>query len=251
MTKKTSFSERARKQIEEQERKAEEVRLKQLKEKRMQLIASGVKAYKANKMGEAVANYQAYLKLLEDWKGVPSGGLSPTVFDRDKELGELLTISGVYWDLARLYDQTKSADRKKDFAHYLGKYLLFSKGMPFQTVCAESLRKYVSQEKPRHRAEFRNAYRVLAPHATKCFVATALLDVTAPETHPRLRRFRDEVLMQHSAGRRFVSWYYRTGPSLASWSDKLPEPVRKLMGLGLDGFAGLLRNDREGSRSER
>jgi hypothetical protein len=37
-----------------------------------------------------------------------------------------------------------------------------------------------------------------------------------------LRRFRDLVLMQNAVGRRFVSAYYRYGPVLARWVNRLP-----------------------------
>jgi len=48
-----------------------------------------------------------------------------------------------------------------------------------------------------------------------CFVATAVHgDVDHPDVH-RLRRFRDETLQHTTAGRAFIAWYYRHGPTLA------------------------------------
>lgn len=49
---------------------------------------------------------------------------------------------------------------------------------------------------------------------SKCFVATVCFGEAAWQTHV-LRAWRDEVLVQHAAGRRFVRWYYRRGPALA------------------------------------
>lgn len=47
-----------------------------------------------------------------------------------------------------------------------------------------------------------------------CFVATVAFGEDAPELDV-LRAFRDEVLVESAAGRRFVAWYYRRGPALA------------------------------------
>lgn len=60
-----------------------------------------------------------------------------------------------------------------------------------------------------------NSSRVLwLPAGGPCFVATAVFGPEAPQLGP-LRRLRDEVLLRHAAGQRFVAWYYREGPGLA------------------------------------
>lgn len=49
-----------------------------------------------------------------------------------------------------------------------------------------------------------------------CFIATATFeDQDAHELHT-LRTFRDEILLLNKHGRRFVHWYYRNGPTLAT-----------------------------------
>ena len=110
-------------------------------------------------------------------------------------------ISGIYWDLVKLYDRTRSPQKKKEFRHYFQKYLLFSKGMPFQPLCAESIRKYISSDKPVHRGEFASAYRVLSP--SRCFIATSLIDVTSTDTLPRLRELRDRASQALTLGSSF------------------------------------------------
>jgi len=205
---------------------------------RIDVATAGVRAYRVKKMGEAVKNFLTYLHILEDWKGVGEGGLTPNHFKIPDDTPELLLISGVYWDLVKLYDRTDSAEKQREFYKYLEKYILFSKGMPFQALCGESLRKYISNEKPRHRAEFKNAYKMMT--GSPCFVATSLIDVSDLETLPRLRVFRDETLMKSRAGRAFVEWYYRHGESFAARVDGLPEPVRVLLARALDVVAKYL-----------
>jgi hypothetical protein len=152
------------------------------------------------------------------------------------DVAELLLISGVYWDLAKLFDRTKSPQRQADFKHYLEKYILFSKGQPFQHVCLETLRKYIANDKPVHTAEFKHAYKIMGG-SSYCFVATSLADVCDERTLGRLRHFRDARLKRHAAGRGFVAWYYRSGPAMAAWADRQPRWLRRAMGLGLDWLA--------------
>jgi hypothetical protein len=57
--------------------------------------------------------------------------------------------------------------------------------------------------------------RIESKSGATCFVATAAY---GEPNHPDvilLRRFRDEMLHRSETGRRFISWYWRTGPKLA------------------------------------
>ena len=118
---------------------------------------------------------------------------------------------------------------------FLEKFVIFSKGSPFQPLSAETLRKYIAKNKCSHKTEFKNAYKLLG--GAKCFIASSLIDVTEPDTLNRLRRFRDKTLAQHGAGRAFISWYYRYGPGLADRVDRLPDPIRRTLGNALDKVA--------------
>lgn len=64
-----------------------------------------------------------------------------------------------------------------------------------------------------------------------CFIATS---VYGNYDHPivfDLRQFRDNWLAKKNYGRKFIQWYYRKGPMLASWIDK--SKTRKLFALSL------------------
>ena len=72
-----------------------------------------------------------------------------------------------------------------------------------------------------------------------CFVATACFGNADPRTNT-LRAWRDETLKKSSAGRRFVAWYYRNGPTLARFLGSHPVS-RELTRAGLTCFvAGLV-----------
>lgn len=69
-----------------------------------------------------------------------------------------------------------------------------------------------------------------------CFIATAVYeDRLAPEVIA-LRRFRDEVLQPHAAGRAFIKFYYRYGPGLAQ-RVKHAAAIKKLLRLLLVALA--------------
>lgn len=226
---------RARAEVEQRNKQAEEERRRQILKRRIEVATAGVKAYKAKKMADAVKSFQTYLKILEDWKEVGKGGLTPAVFDRKRDLHELLLISSIYWDLVKLYDRTKSADKKKDFLLYLDKFVLFSKGMPYFPLCAENLRKYISNGSPRNTSDLKRAYRNLT--GAKCFIATSLIDVIDPMTLPRLQGFRDRVLLRSRMGRWFVQAYYGVGPALARGLDHSPDVLRRSVAGILDRVA--------------
>jgi hypothetical protein len=228
---------RARRNAELQAEYAEKMHRLAMLRRRIELAQSGVRAFENHKIQEAVRNFHSYLRILEDWKGVGEGKLTAAHFDVKQDVAELLLISGVYWDLTKLYDRTKSSEKQREFMHYLEKYIMFSKGMPFQHVCLETMRKYIVHDKPIHKPEFKNAYKLLGGSSTSCFVATALMDVCDDETLPRLRRFRDERLACSEQGRAFIRWYYKNGPHLAAATDRTPDLLRYGMGKSLDLLA--------------
>ncbi|MEB3196148.1 MAG: CFI-box-CTERM domain-containing protein [Candidatus Sericytochromatia bacterium] len=55
------------------------------------------------------------------------------------------------------------------------------------------------------------------PADSGCFIATAAYGCSEMREVQRLRRWRDEVLAHHAAGRLFVRFYYRVSPPIASW----------------------------------
>ncbi len=230
---KMNTSAQVRKTIDEAMAVADAERKRKLLNQRLSLARGGIQAFHKHDMGTAIKSFLTYLKILEELKGVEEGALTPQNFDLKKDLSELLMISGIYWDLCKIYDLVKVEN--KEFRHFLSKYIQFSKGMPYQAVCSESLRKYISNDKPKHRREFKEAYKMIA--TTKCFVATSLVDTVNLETIPVLRDFRDQVLEKSVLGRGFVRGYYRIGPIVAFGIDRLPDSVREILGKILNRIA--------------
>lgn len=230
-----SMSDRARKKLEEQLEQEALQRQQTLLRKRLDLAHGGVRHLAANNISEAVKSFQTYLKVLELWKRCGEGGLKPELFDHQADLAELLLISGIYWDLLKLYDKTDSPSKLKEFRQYMDKFILFTKGMPYAGLCTETLRKYIANEKTRHTSEFKTAYKALG--GQDCFVVSAVLDDIDFNTYIILRNFRDLRLRKFLLGRGLIQCYQILGPLLATFVNILPRPCKRLIGWSLDLLA--------------
>ncbi len=224
-----------RSRIEKQLRRQQEEQRKELLRRRVEIAKEGVKLSQAGQVIESVKKYQQYILILEMWKKSGKDGLTLDLFDRTKDLYEIVMLSGIYWDMAKLYDKAKRAHQKEELNLCLQKYVSFSKGMPFQALSAEALRKYLGSGRCKHRPEFKAAYTALT--GEKCFIATSLLDVTSADTLPGLRSFRDERLNRRALGRASVRLYYWLSPRFIPLLDRAPESFRKSLGRLLDRMA--------------
>ncbi len=230
-----------RSRIEKQLKRQQEEQKKELLKKRIDIAKEGMRLMKAGQTIQAIKNYQQYILILEYWKKCGRDGLSIDHFDRAKDLYEIVLLSGIYWDMSKLYDRAKSIDQKQELNLCLQKYVVFSKGMPFQTLAGEALRRYLGSGRCKHRVEFKSTYGSLT--GDRCFIATSLLDVTEPETIVRLREFRDDTLRRSKAGRLFTRYYYRYSPSLVKRIETLPESFRKRLGSTLDRFSKFVQSE--------
>ncbi len=205
---------------------------------RMELARDGALAYREGKLKEAVQNYYSYIDILERTKGVGRDKLEPTHFDLKQDVAELLLLSGVFWDLAKIHDRSTKSDMTR-LRFYLDRFVLFSKNMPFHHVSAELVRKYLVNGTPKHRKEFKDSHIRLG--GGKCFIATALEDESEPGTLDRLRLFRDLRLQKSPWGRWFVRIYYRASPPVARIVLRLPRGIRMFLGVSLSRFARILQ----------
>jgi tetratricopeptide (TPR) repeat protein len=228
---------RARRRVKAQMEKYEREKLLALFSKRMTLARDGATFFKEGKYREALQSYYQYLDILEKTKGVKSNGLEPRLFDQKKDIAELLLLTGVFWDLAKILDKMKDGDRQR-LGLYLDRYVLFSKGMAYQHLSAELVRKYLVNGTPRYRKEFKNAHIRLG--GNKCFMVTAVEDYCEPNTLPTLRDFRDGFLLHRAWGRVLIRIYYRVGPSLARMVLNTPVSFQVFLAKRFDRLSGVL-----------
>ncbi|MBU6376077.1 MAG: hypothetical protein KGQ59_08785 [Bdellovibrionales bacterium] len=238
LARRAASSARVREKIEKDIARQELERQREALVQRLDIAKSGIKALAKESYGEATQSFVTYLALLERAKKVERGRLHPGLFDSKKEMVELVLLTGIYWDLARTYDRMKGKQHAQMRQQYLNQFVVFAKDAPFKPLCAETLRKFLAAEKPLHRSEFKAAYKRIG--GTTCFIASALLDVSNVETLPRLRRFRDTVLIRSSSGRRFILFYERNSPAIARKLENGPLILRFIVATLIDFTAWIV-----------
>jgi len=236
--KETLRAEVLREQINASLEKAEQLKTQEMLRRRIDIARGGAKAYALGKHNEAVQQFHLYLRLVEEWKGVKQGQLSPNHFDKKKDLAEIILITSIYWDLAKIYDRSKSKNVVAEVVKYLERCVLFSKSFPHEPLTSESMRKYINKNKPVHKDAFKQVYKRYG--RKDCFVVTALEDVTEQQTIEILRAWRDDVLADYWLGQVLINFYYVAGPVAARGVTRLPLVIRKGLGSIFDRWAQII-----------
>jgi hypothetical protein len=169
-----------------------------------------------NEISKAVENYLTYLKALETYFSVKEENLSPKLFDKKKDLTELLLISHVYWDLAKAYD--KNPKTVKESNRCLNQFVKFSIGFKYQRLNSDILRKYIKKKIPRNDNIFKDAYDKIRVSSKGCYIATHCYH----EDHyivEQLRNIRAN-LIHSKVFRTFCKVYYYTSPLLIRFGQK-------------------------------
>ncbi len=218
----SDFGDRAKLKAEQMAKKASRVRTAEMLKRRMEYAKEGTIYYKAGKYREANERYLKYLQIVEEWKGVKAGTLHPSQFDPKRDAGEMILMAGIFWDMAKLYDRSKAKAKGgvDPMKNYLDLYVLFSKGMPYQSLCAETIRKYLLNDKAVHRGAFKDAYTALG--GGRCFIVGAVGEYTDVATLGILRGYRDDELSSHAFGRFLIRVYYSVGPLAAVAVKRVP-----------------------------
>lgn len=171
----------------------------------------------ANKLySEAAISYEKYLKLVEMVFDCPKGQLTPQMLKEAAKTTELTVISGVYWDLVRVYDTSDQyGDRQKHAAKQLGAFV------PFTPIFPDIVRKaLIFQRQARHPEVVKQFLVAANAKRSRCFVATSAFNSPVQDEVLILRQFRDHKLRPTPWGRWFIKRYYAYSPAIACFLDK-------------------------------
>jgi hypothetical protein len=156
----------------------------------------------------ATKKYQEYLGLLAELNEIDDiYRLSPTMFDHKKQVTEMLLISHVFWDMARINEMTPKL--QDTFQKNLAQFVRFTANQPYQVLNAEMIRKYIKKNQKRSPQipMLNQAYQEIFVQSKKCYIATMCLGTNHPYTET-LREFKT-VLLKFKLGQKFVELYYR------------------------------------------
>ena len=210
--------------------------------KRITIARQGREAFAKKDYVKAQKRYNEYLAILAELKEIDDiFKLSPSMFDQQKEVTEMLLVSHIYWDIARIHEMTPKL--QANFYKSLAQFVRFTANQPYQILNAEMLRKYMKKNKrvtPQYPV-LNDAYQQIYIQSSKCYIATFCFGSNSAET-TKLRAFKNRLL-GYPWGLCFVKYYYKISPlavkrlSEHRWLEKtLTPPIKKL----LKGFLWLL-----------
>jgi len=193
--------------------------LKHRYETRISSVKQGKQAFASGDFVTAIRRYTEYLETIAEVHGL-SGiyDVKPDHFNKSKDITEMMMLSHLYYELAKVYDATGKF--QGDVEKCLDQFVTFSVNQPYQVVNSEMARKHMNKFKFKNHEFFMRAYQQIFVKSRKCYVATHCLGDAHPETQ-RLREFKG-WLLKKPCGTRIVAYYYRSSSLLVTWLDSHP-----------------------------
>lgn len=211
-----------------QQERAKDMKKKRLWQNRVALVRSGHAQMKNQLYSEAAISYEKYLRLVEVVFNCGPGLLTPEMLKESAKTAELTVITGVYWDLVRIYDASdKYGGRQKFAAKQLAKFISYT---PIYADLVKKAQVFMKSSKhPDVIKAFLIASKAQRP---RCFIATAAFETPRAPEVIQLRFFRDHYLKTNRLGRKAVYFYYKCSPRIAYFLDQqkwLKPAVRTLL----------------------
>lgn len=198
--------------------KARQQQIKTMWDKRIQLIRQG-RIYMQQKMfAEAAVSYEKYIRVLEIAFTLEPGQLTPDLFKDPAHKKEITLISGVYWDLFRIYDTNpRHLERMQVSAKKLAEFVRYSPVFPDIIKRAQNFKR--TAKNPQVVGQF---LKLVNADRARCFIATAAFQDPTAEPVLFFRAIRDAYLRKTSVGRRLIAIYYFVSPWLSQKLDHSP-----------------------------
>lgn len=199
------------------QQKAMEQKKQELWRGRVNFVKSGHNFMNKQLFSDAAVSYEKYIRTLEIVFDCESGQLSPQIFKEQAKTAELTVITGVYWDLVRIYDTSdKYADRQKVAANQLAKFIGYT------PIYAELIRKAQNflKKGARNPEVIKNFLKAAGQKHGRCFIATSAFEIPLAHEILVLKKFRDDKLKSSKMGRKFITIYYKVSPAIACHLDR-------------------------------
>lgn len=226
------------------EKKKQKIALQKKYGQRITIARQAREAFLQKDYISAQRKYYEYLGILSELNDIDDiFKLSPSMFDNKREVTEMLLVSHVYWEVARINET--SPQLEKVFARALSQFVKFTVNQPYQVLNAEMLRKYIKKNRKvtQKYGQLNAAYQQIFVQSKKCYIATHCLGATSPWTQT-LRQFK-LWLLETPGGIHFVRFYYLFSPKLIRFLEAHPgldRIIQPLFAVSLKGFASILKS---------
>ena len=193
--------------------------LKHKFEHRITIAKYGKESMKNGNYTNAISKYIEYLQVMADVKRLSDFyQLTPHHFDQKRDLTEMLMISHIFLEMARIYDAIpKFAEEAQ---RCLDQFVAFTINQPYQVVNSEMVRKLIKKGAYKNAEVFRLAYLQIFVQSKKCYVVTFCYG-TDHQTTQDFRQLK-EVLLETNWGRELVRIYYQySSTAVERWERSL------------------------------
>lgn len=174
---------------------------------------------KEDRIAQAVDSYNKYLGILALYFDTTEERLTPSLFDSEKDMTELLLISHAYWDLAKAYD--RSPNLQRECLRCLEQFAKFSIGFNYQHVNAQIIRKFNNKKMAHNLKAFEATYQRIQINSKRCYVATMCFGFEHEKTE-LLRHFKLKIA-HFEWGMDLIDFYYSFSPKLVGFFDDKPK----------------------------
>lgn len=193
--------------------------LKHKFENRITVARFGNESREIKDFAGALRKFTDYLQVIAEVKGVQDiYAIRPQHFDAKKDVTELLMISHIYFEMAKMYDAVpKFHDESR---RCLDQFVLFSINQPFQVINSELMRKHLKKTLFKNPEAFRHSYHQIFVQSKKCYVVTFCLGTHHPVTQ-EFRALKD-ILLNYRSGQELVRLYYKySSVAVVRWEKNL------------------------------
>lgn len=182
-------------------------------------VRMGKAAFQAGDFITAIRKYSEYLETMAELhKAAGMFELHPNHFNKSQDLTEMMMISHIYFELAKVYDATGKF--QEECGQCLNQFALFSANQPYQVVNSEMIRKHIRKFQFKNKELFQQAYQQIFVQSRKCYVATFCFGDQHQVTL-ELRGFK-QWLLKKPTGAFWVATYYKFSSQLVDWLPKHP-----------------------------
>lgn len=190
---------------EEREERERIIKLKYKYEHRITIAKFGKEFLDSRDYTNALAKFIEYLKIMAEVKETGDYyTLSPANFDPKKDLTEMLMISHIFFEMARIYDASPKFLSESEKC--INQFIAFTINQPYQVVNSELIRKFLKKSLIKNEQVFKNAYQQIFVQSKKCYVVTFCYG----HHHPITQNFRNlkEVMLESQYGCEMIRVYY-------------------------------------------
>jgi len=187
------------------------LRLKHKLDNRITTVRFGKESLDAGDYTGAIRRFTDYFNTLAELKKRDDYfELRVSDFDPKKDMTELLMISHIFFEMARIYDAIPKF--QSEFKKCLDQFVRFSVNQPYQVLNSELIRKSIKKSRFKNMDDFRSAYQQIFIQSKKCYIVTYCFDTNHQITH-EYRLFKT-WLLKFQIGFFLVRFYYLLSSNL-------------------------------------